>query len=173
MKTLTSDLWKRRGISLLFDARALAEVAKPHEVLSIREWIRSTGAWPETPPSNEGRAMVVAGLGACIDLLGPAEGEEWLRSQWARAVMSFQAEYDLEASLVFWIPDGRSRIKMNSATETYTWACAPPHKDAVLPLGRLLWSGAESGAARIIDPSASNADPDGPAWIGLHLQRLS
>lgn len=173
MRALDSDVWKRRGISLLFDNRALADLAKPSEVLSMRQWVSMARSWPEDLPSNHGRTLVVAGLGACLDLLDPDDCEEWVFRQWTRTVASFQAEYDGEASLVFWLPDGRSRIKMNAASETYTWACAPPHKDQVLPLGRLLWAGAESGAVRILDAGSASSDPEGPAWIGLYQPRIS
>lgn len=173
MNELHSDRWKRQGISLLFDASAMASIAKPREVVPMRDWIRMAGCWPDDPPSNGGQTVVVAGLGACIDLLHPDDCEDWLRTHVVGALSSFQSEYGGDASVVFWVPDGRARIRMNAATDTYTWACAPPHKDETLHLGRVLFGGAERGVARIIDATATNPDPDGPAWIGLHLPRLS
>ena len=173
MRTLDTDIWKRRGITLLFDDRALAGLAETAEVVSVRRWVRMAGHWPDDLPSNHGRAIVVAGLGACLDLLAPDECEEWISRQWTPTVASFQAEFDGEAACVFWVPDGRTRIRMNVASETYTWACAPPHKDQALPLGRLLWAGAESGVARIVETEGANGDPDGPAWSGLYQPRIS
>ena len=74
---------------------------------------------------------------------------------------------------MFWLPTGKNRVKMNRATEAYSWVCAAPHSNQHLDLGRILWAGAETDVGRIIDPNCTNNDPDGPAWIGLHHPRLS
>jgi hypothetical protein len=41
--------------------------------------------------------------------------------------------------LVFWLPTGRGRIKVNAATDAVSWACAPPHQGQHLAFGRILW----------------------------------
>ncbi len=96
-----------------------------------------------------------------------------LKSDLLPAVLAFQDEYSLEAALVFWLPTGKNRVKMNRATEAYSWVCSAPHSNQHLDLGRILWAGAEGDVGRIIDPDCTNTDPDGPAWIGLHHPRLS
>jgi hypothetical protein len=62
---------------------------------------------------------------------------------------------------------------MSASTEEYFWSCALPHAGVKLPLGRMLWAGAESEVGRILDPAEKNQDFDGPAWIGLHHPRIS
>jgi hypothetical protein len=148
-------------------------LAPPQTVVSIRQLFAMVGHWPEDLPSNDGDTLVVAGLEGCVDLMAPAEAEAWLESDLRPAILSFQTEYGLEAALVFWLPTGKSRVRMNRATEAYSWVCSAPHSHQQLDLGRILWGGAEASAARIIDPHCTNADPDGPAWIGLHHPRLS
>ena len=66
-----------------------------------------------------------------------------------------------------------SRVRMTRATESYVWHFAPPWQGQTLPLGRILWSGAESDVGRILDPREENQDFDGPAWVGLHHPRIS
>lgn len=115
----------------------------------------------------------VAGLEGCVDLMEPEEAESWLKLEFLPAVLAFQDEYSLEAALVFWLPTGKSRVRMNRATEAYTWICSAPHSNQHLDIGRILWAGAEADVGRIIDSDNTNPDPDGAAWIGLHHPRLS
>jgi hypothetical protein len=173
MKTLREDRWKRRGISLLWDAATLSQLAAPHEIVSIRQLFALIGHWPDDLPSNGGNALVVAGLEGCLDLLSPADAEQWLEGDLRTVVLACQGHYNSDAALIFWLPTGRERVRMNRASETYTWACAASYSGQQLPIGRILWAGAEADAVRLIDPASTNADPDGPAWIGLYHPRLS
>ncbi len=173
MRTLRENRWQRRGISLLWDSSALAGLAAPSEVFSMRQFAALAGHWPDDLPSNAGNALVVGGLEGCLDLLSPPDAEQWLESDLRRVIVQFQGYYNSDAALVFWLPTGRGRVRMNRASETYFWVCGAPYTGQRLDLGRILWAGAEADAARIIDPTSTNVDPDGPAWIGLYHPRLS
>src|SRR4051794_10071829 len=104
MKPLQGDVWKRRGFSLLWSASALANVAKPGEVISIRQFFGMNRKWPEDLPSNLGASLVVAGLDGCIDLLSPADAEDWLENDLRPVLVNFQSEYGLDAALALWLP---------------------------------------------------------------------
>lgn len=173
MKIMLGDVWKRRGISLLWGGDSLSSLSSPTDVVSIRQFFALMGNWPNDLPCNDGDTLVVAGLEGCIDLMDPEEAEVWLKSEFLPAVLAFQDEYSLEAALVFWLPTGKNRVRMNRATEAYTWICSAPHSNQYLDLGRILWAGAEADVGRIIDPENTNQDTDGAAWIGLHHPRLS
>lgn len=173
MKILQGDVWKRRGVSLLWGGEALSVLAQPQQVVSIRQFFAMVGQWPDDLPCNAGNTLVVAGLEGCIDLLPPDEAEDWLKRDCLPAILQFQDEFDGSGALVFWMPTGKNRVKMNRATEGYSWVCSAPHSNQHLDLGRILWAGAEADVGRIIDPDCTNSDPDGPGWIGLHHPRLS
>ena len=173
MKILQGDVWKRRGVSLLWDDEALSALAAPKDIVTIRQFFSLVGRWPEQLPCNDGDVLVVAGLEGCIDVLEPADADDWLKSELPPAILAFQDEYGVEAALVFWMPTGKSRVKMNRATEAYSWVCSAPHTNKQIDLGRILWAGAESDVGRIMDPGCESADADGPAWIGLNHPRLS
>jgi hypothetical protein len=173
MKVLQGDVWKRRGVSLLWAGETLSALSQPQKVVSIRQFFAMVGNWPGDLPSNDGDTLVVAGLEGCVDLLDPVAAEDWLKAEFLPAVLAFQDAYGLEAALVFWLPTGKSRVRMNRATEAYSWVCSAPHSNQHLDLGRILWAGAEADVGRIIDPTCTNADVDGPGWIGLHHPRLS
>ncbi len=173
MKTMNTDTWTRRGINLLWDEAAFARLSPPAQVLSIRAAWQLSKGWKDELPANGGKALAVAGLDVCLDLMTPGDAEVWINEVLRPFIWQVQAEYDGEGALVFWIPGGDRRISMNPASEQYYWRCAPPFKDQSLEIGRLLLGGAESDVSRIMDPQAGSQDPDGPAWIGLHHPRIS
>lgn len=76
MRTLDGDVWKRRGLSLLWGPEALAELAKPEEVASIRNVFQISRSWPDELPSNGGKTLVVAGVEGCLDSLVPEDAEQ-------------------------------------------------------------------------------------------------
>ncbi|MGE0055690.1 MAG: hypothetical protein AB7S74_15935 [Hyphomicrobium sp.] len=137
MRQLRDSGWQRRGITWLWDAAALSAVAKPSEVVSLRQWLRMRGSWPQELPSRDGNALVVAGLDGSLDLLSPTDGESWLGGAIKETILAFQDGND-SAALIFWLPDGRRRIK-TSATDGVTWQCAAPNSTDRLDFGRLLW----------------------------------
>lgn len=173
MNLQRGDTWKRRGCSLLWDAGALADVAAPAEVVSIRQFFAIARSWPADLPSAGGAALVVAGVEGCLDVLSGADGAAWLETGLKPAILRFQDEYEGQAALILWLPSGRSRIGMVTATEKYVWKDSRAPDSGGLPIGRCLWAGAESDAARIIVSDAPQPNVDGPAWAGLYHPRLS
>ena len=61
---------------------------------------------------------------------------------------------------------------MNSATEKYYWKHRASGAEG-LPIGRLLFSGAENEVVRLINAPQTSVDNDGKHWIGLHHPRIS
>lgn len=165
--------WARRGLALLWCPRMLGLVAPVSDVVSMRQFMSLSRNWPEELPSGSGSTLVVGGLEGCLDALTPEDAAAWLTGPFNERLLSFQSEYQGQAGLVLWLPAGRERLRTNRATESFLWHCAAPFKSQTLPLGQLLWAGAESDARRLMDPDVKNQDPDGPAWFGLHLVRVS
>ncbi len=89
MKILQGDVWKRRGVSLLWGGEALSVLAQPQQVVSIRQFFAMVGQWPDDLPCNDGNTLVVAGLEGCVDLMDPIEGEAWMKSDLLPAVLAF------------------------------------------------------------------------------------
>ncbi len=174
MRVIHDRTWTQRGISFLWDSRVLFEVIEPSEARSIRQFFEIASSWPGDLPSGGGNTLVVGGLDACLDVLSPGDAEKWLENRIRPALLAFQDEYEQQAGLIFWLPTGRNRVSMKSATGEYLWRCAPPFSKEELPLGRILWSGAEGDVGRIMNPEGNAPhDVDGPSWIGLHHPRIS
>ena len=60
MKILQGDVWKRRGVSLLWGGESLSVLAQPQDVVSIRQFFALVGQWPDDLPCNNGNTLVVA-----------------------------------------------------------------------------------------------------------------
>ena len=150
MKQLRDTVWQRRGTSWLWDAEALAQVCVANEVWSLRQFLRAKGSWPDDLPSNGGNTLVVAGLDGCLDLLTPTDAEGWLASEMKDAILSFQAFYEGQAALIFWLPSGAGRITVNPATDAVSWRCAHPNADERIDFGRVLWGEAHEYPQEIL-----------------------
>ncbi len=112
MRTLEGDVWKRRGLSLLWGPEALAELAKPEKKASIRDVFYVSRSWPEELfPATVAKTLVVAGVEGCLDSLAHLkDAESWIENDLRPVLLSFQEEYEGQAALVLWLPTGRRRI---------------------------------------------------------------
>ena len=172
VRTRFDSGWMRRGCSLLWSTTLLGKVAKPSQVVSIRQFTALAEAWPENLPSAGGDAVVVSGMEGCLDILEAADAERWIEHDLKDLILSFQEEYEGQASLIFWVPSGQNRISMVGSSEEYYWKHGAKESGG-LHLGRLLYSGAENEVERILDTDNDNADYDGKAWAGLYHPRIS
>lgn len=150
MKQLLDSVWQRRGVSWVWDDEALSAVTRPSEVFSLRRLMRSAKGWPDDLPSNGGNTLVVAGLDACLDLLAPADADNWLGNELKSAILSFQDEYSGEAALIFWLPKGERRFHTDMATDAVRWRCSAPHTDQQIEFGRILWGEAREYPQEIV-----------------------
>lgn len=170
---LYDDKWKRTGVSLLWDAESLVQVATHKQVISLHKFVRmaETG-WPEELPCLNGDVIVVGGLDACIDVFSPVDAVAWLEQRLYYIILSFQQEYENQAALIFWMPDGLNRLDYKNSDDIYNWICAGEHRNQLIPLSRGLWNGAAQDARRII---AINGSRKGRKedWVGLYHPRIS
>ena len=75
VNTRFDDAWKRRGLTILWNFEALAEIAEPSQVISLRKLIHIAKSWPEELPAADGNAVVVTGLEGMLDSLATACAE--------------------------------------------------------------------------------------------------
>ena len=172
VKIRHNQSWSRRGFAILWGTDTLVELVAPEMVISMRQFFEMAKAWPEDLPAADGDALIVAGLEGCLDVLEAEDACRWIETDLREAVLSFQDYYEGQAGLILWLPSGRSRISMKGATEHYYWKRRSATEDD-LPIGRLLWSGAEKEVERIMDVDDPSIDYDGKHWVGLHHPRIS
>lgn len=170
---LYDDTWTRRGITLLWDADALAGVCPPQQVVSLRKFLYLDAiGWPEEKMSliND-RAFVVAGLENALDAIGPDEGPEWVRQVVYRALISFQsdvADGGNGAAIILWFTDG-SRFQYKTSDDSYEWKCLAGQNTQMLPLGRCLFNGAQKDLQQVLVKGTNAQDK----WVGLYHPRIS
>lgn len=163
MRQLRDTVWQRRGTSWLWDEEARNQICAASEVWSLRQFLHAKGKWPDDLPSNGGRTLVVAGLDGSLDLLTPTDAEAWLSDAIKPAILSFQDEWGGEGALVFWLPGGRHRVRVNPATDEVAWLCHMPHGHQI-DFGRILWGQANEYPQEILQ-----REGDDPAGL-FHLR---
>ncbi|MGL4588417.1 MAG: hypothetical protein ACRCVQ_15570 [Acinetobacter ursingii] len=165
---LTDEKWKRRGISVLWCGRTLAELNAASQVISLRQFICFYEAgWPEDMPLLNDAGLFVAGLDVAVDALSPEDALEWLESEIYEMIYDFQNHAD--AALIFWMPD-QGRWKEDVTTSTYHWYLAGKYDAQVFPLGQCIWNGAQKDVRRIESAASSGRNSE---WLGLYLERIS
>ncbi|MDR3298572.1 MAG: hypothetical protein LBU43_00850 [Candidatus Accumulibacter sp.] len=150
MRQLLDTVWQRRGTSWLWDEEARNQICAASEVWSLRQFLRAASNWPDDLPSNDSKTLVVAGLDGSLDLLTPDDAENWLDDVIKPAILKFQDEYQGEAALVFWLPTGYSRLKVQVSTDAVSWLCAAPHGQNQIDFGRILWGEANAYPQEIL-----------------------
>lgn len=152
MRQLSDIVWQRRGTSWVWDEEARNQVCAASEVWSLRQFLRAAhtpGHWPDDLPSNGDQTLVVAGLDGSLDLLTVPDAEAWLGDVVKPAILSFQDAYSGDAALVFWLPGGHSRIKVQVSTDAVSWLCHTPHGHQI-DFGRILWGEANEYPQEIL-----------------------
>jgi hypothetical protein len=170
---LLDDIWKRRGISLLWDADALNSVCAPTQVINLRQFLRlHVAGWQGVDDVlvNHDKCLVVSGLESAIDALRPAEAEVWLSEVVYQAMVSYQqivADGANEAALLLWLADAK-RLVYQTSDDVFHWHCGTEYKGQQIPLSRCLFNGGQSDLRRIQAFGGSPLD-DG---IGLFHPRI-
>jgi membrane-associated phospholipid phosphatase len=166
---LLADIWTRRGFSLLWGASALTKVA-PQEILSLHSLFRfAAKGFPAPLPSNGGKLLITTGLEGALDALAPDEAENWTVERIRPLMERFQEVWDGEGALGFWLPSGHARIVSRPAGAAYDWRLPTGHGEKTLPLGELIFAGADDDLQPIMDGNSDRA----AAWIGLYHPRVS
>lgn len=165
MRQLLDTVWQRRGTSWVWDEEARNQICAASEVWSLRQFLRAVAHWPDDLPSNGDQTLVVAGLDGSLDLLTPGDAETWLGDVIKPAVLSFQDKYQGDAALVFWLPTGHTRIKVQPSTDAVNWLCHTPHGHQ-LDFGRILWGEANEYPQEILLR-------DGGRFAGLFHLRIT
>lgn len=168
-----SKMWKKEGISLLWDAHELKALwqNEKRKIVSVRGFCRlEKSNWEAVPMM--GKALVVAGLDACLDTLPTDEISEWLEEKIRPAIVNFQEEVadgGNQAALVFWFGDGK-RVRFEEVGESgesaWKWRCAGKYRDDEIEIGKCLFGGAHGDLKEIF---VANHDHT----IGLYHPRIS
>lgn len=166
---LTDNVWKRRGINILWSGKALTELKAAPKVVSLRRFFElQENGWPEEEiPWVNDAALIVAGLDVAIDALPMEEAEDWIEQQVYSKILDFQGCFEGQSSLIFWMADEK-RWSEVAGDNAFEWYLDGQYKGQRLALGRCIWNGAQNGVRRIEVSENGKAN-----WVGLHHHRIS
>jgi hypothetical protein len=172
---LTDDVWKRKGISVLWDVAGLCSLGSLTTALSLREFfLWNADDWREGSRharfSGGERRVVVAGLEAALDCMEPEQAEEWMTETLLPAIhrcseILFQG--GTNGALLFWMVK-HERFKSKLANDAIMWTCDGEHRGSEILFSHGLWNGAYRDVQRIALP---NSEPE--PGLGFYLQRIS
>lgn len=77
MNTISNDVWKRKGSSVIFSQESLAPFISSDALVSLRDFLGWQGCLPSVPPVPE-RTILVSGLETVLETMEPDEANVFL-----------------------------------------------------------------------------------------------
>ena len=157
-ESLTDSVWKRKGVSVLWDNNILKELVKQQQAISLKEFFNLyDNGWPESSPFINDDMLLIAGLDSALSTLSSQEAEEWMINQVYPKIYDFHQWAEGQYALVFWMPDSK-RWRENIENNRYFWIIDGMSKGTEIELGNGIWNGAQKSLRKI----ESNG-----SWLGL------
>lgn len=171
---LTDDVWKRRGISVLWDVPGLASMGSLETAISLRDFfLWDADEWQQGSVhahNNGEKRMVVAGLEAALDCMTPEDAEEWMAERLLPAINRCAETLfggGTDGALIFWMVK-HERFREKLANGEIMWSCDGEHRGSEILFSHGFWNGAYRDVQRIA-PHSTDAEPG----LGFYLQRIS
>jgi hypothetical protein len=165
MREMSSSAWQRRGSSVVYHRHMLGPLIAAGCLMSLREALGWLHNWPDAPPGN-GQTVLVGGLETSLEVLSPAEAEDFLRRRVQPFISVLQSRWD-QRGLVFGFGCPSQRFRINTHEEVLF---SHP-QGGVVRLSSSLWNGAAGqDMYRLFtkDPATNQLVPG-----GFHVRRLS
>ena len=164
MRDMSSGAWLRRGSSIVFDRVTLGPLIGGGALVSMREALRWMNAWPVEPPGN-GQTVLVCGIETFLDVMEPAEAQDFLKSRVKPFVQEFQARWD-QRGLVFGFGTHERSFELTASDEEVLFIRRDGER---VRLSYSLWDGsATMNVARLI------RDEQGKSiTVGYYVARIS
>jgi len=77
MNSISNDVWKRKGSSVIFDQSSLAPLISDGSLLSLRAFLGWSNDLPVNPPIP-GKTIFVGGLETVLETMEPLEADSFL-----------------------------------------------------------------------------------------------
>jgi hypothetical protein len=164
MRDMSSSAWLRRGSAIVFDRFTLGPLISGGTLVSMREALRWMHAWPAEPPGN-GQTVLVCGIETFLDVMEPAEAQNFLRNRVNPFVQEFQARWD-QLGLVFGFGTHERSFELTASDEEVLFIRRDGER---VRLSYSLWEGsATMNLARLI-----RAEQGKRIMVGYYVARIS
>lgn len=164
MREMSSTAWLRRGSSIVFDRLTLGPLIGGGALVSMREALRWMNPWPSQPPGS-GPTVLVCGIETFLDVMEPAEAQDFLKNRVKPFVQEFQARWD-QRGLVFGFGTHERSFELTVSDEEVLFIRRDGER---VRLSYSLWDGsATMNVARLI------RDEQGKSiTVGYYVARIS
>lgn len=164
MRDMSSSAWLRRGSSIVFDRFTLGPLIGGGALVSIREALRWMDNWPIEPPGS-GQTVLVCGIETFLDVMDPADAQEFLKSRVKPFVQEFQARWD-QRGLVFGFGTHERSFELKASDEEVLFIRRDGER---VRLSYSLWDGsATMNVARLIRDEQGRS-----ITVGYFVARIS
>jgi len=99
MDAISTNVWQRRGSSVIFDQKSLGSFIADGAVVSLREALSWSAETPPNPPVP-GRTILVSGLETIIETMKPQEALDFLTHRIRPLLISLQNRWT-DCGIVF------------------------------------------------------------------------
>ena len=164
MRDMSSSAWLRRGSSIVFDRLTLGPLIGGGALVSMREALRWMNTWPAEPPGNR-KTVLVCGIETFLDVMEPAEAQNFLKSRVKPFVQEFQARWD-QRGLVFGFGTHERSFELTASDEEVLFIRRDGER---VRLSYSLWDGsATMNVARLIREEQGKS-----ITVGYYVARIS
>ena len=164
MRDMSSSAWLRRGSSMVFERVTLSKVIGEGVLVSLREALGWMPAWPDEPLGGS-QTILVGGIEAFLDVLEPAEAEEFLMTRVKPFIQEFQARWD-QRGLVFGFGTHERSFEVTASNEEVLFIRRDGER---VRLSHALWDGsATMNVARLV-----RDDQGKTITVGYYVPRIS
>jgi hypothetical protein len=116
MNTISSNMWKKRGSSVVFDPAAIAELLRDGALVSLRTALGWRDLWPTKLPVAKGTVVLIGGLETLVNELPKAEAERFLKERVHAFIREFQERWPGYA-LVFGLGQSEKAFEVTGSAE--------------------------------------------------------
>jgi hypothetical protein len=159
MDSISTDVWKRRGSSIVFHQESLGPLIADDALISLRQVLGWIGSVPSVPP--------ISGLETVIETMAPQEAEEFLSTRMRPLLVELQNRWT-ECGVVFGFSSHEKAFEETPLEEEVLFR----RRDRkTVKLSESLWDGSASmNMKRII---REGEVPEAETVVGYYVARIS
>ena len=166
MDTISSTIWQRRGSCIVFDRESLGTFIAGGALVSLQEalgWMKGLPSMPPVP----GHSILISGLETMIEILSPADAEEFLIHRIRPLLITLQSSWPA-FGVVFGFSSHEKAFEETSLEESVLFR-RRDRKTVRLSDG--LWDGTATVNMKLVIRQGDK--PGEEILVGYHVARIS
>jgi len=166
MEKISSSVWQRKGSSIVFDKKSLGGLISGGPIISLREALGWSKGIPAVPPIA-GRTILLSGLETILEVMDPADAEDFLTRRIRPLLISLQNRWT-DCGVVFGFSSHARAFEETSFDEEVLFR----RRDRkTVRLSKGLWDGSTALNMRRVVREGDK--PGEEVIIGYYVARIS